>query len=323
VKTAILLALVLIAAVTLADAAQSVRPSVDPALDDYERAGPIAGVVRAVGSSTLSNLLLRWSAEFHRLHPEVDVRITGGGSGTAVPALIEGRADLGPMSRPMSSAEVERFRAKFGYPPTRLTVVIDAIAVYVNKHNPLARISFRELDGIFSSTRKSGTEPIRTWGQLGLGGEWATRNIIIKGPSPTQGIYGVFRSTVLAGGAYRLDMRPEPVASSIVQAVATEDGAIGFASHFLDAARTKTLPIARQDGGPYVLPSAEYAANGSYPLARKLFIYINRPPGTAVAPAVSEFLRFACSEQGQEIAARDGNFPLDAALAARECAVSD
>jgi phosphate transport system substrate-binding protein len=316
-------ALVLNLSVGLAHAAQPTGPSVDRALEDYEQADAIAGVVRAVGSSTLSNLLLRWSTEFHRLHPSVEVRITGGGSGTAVPALIEGRADLGPMSRPMSSDEVERFRAKFSYPPTRLTVVIDAIAVYVNKHNPLTRISFRQLDGIFSSTRKLGAQPIRTWGQMGLGGEWATRNIVIKGPSPTQGIYGVFRSTALAGGAYRLDMRPEPVASSIVQAVATEDGAIGFASHFLAAARTKTLAIAREDAGPYVLPLAEHAIDGSYPLARKLFIYINRPPGVALAPAVREFLRFACSEQGQQIAARDGNFPLGAALAERECMIFD
>jgi phosphate transport system substrate-binding protein len=129
------------------------------------------------------------------------------------------------------------------------------------------------------------------------------------------------RSTVLNGGGYRIDMRPEPVASSIVQAVATEDGAIGFASHFLAALRTKTLAVARAEAGPYVLPTVEQATHGNYPLARRLFIYINRRPGAAVAPVVREFLRFICSEQGQEIAARDGNFPLNAALASRECAI--
>jgi phosphate transport system substrate-binding protein len=318
VKTSIL-ALALVSEVMFAQASQSV----DSELPDYQRGAATAGAVRAVGSSTLSNLLLRWKEEFRRLYPSVDHQVTGGGSGTAVAALIEGRADLGPMSRPMNDAEVERFRAKFGYAPIRLTVVIDAIAVYVNKHNPLARVSFRELDAIYSTTPKSGAAPIRTWGQLGLTGEWAARSISIKGPSPAQGMYGVFRSRVLAGGDYRLDMRPEPVASSIVQAVATEGGAIGFASHFLAAARTKTLAIARTDGGPYVLPNAEHAIDGSYPLARKLFIYLNRPPGVAVAPAVREFVRFICSEQGQEIAARDGNFPLGAMLAARECAIGD
>jgi phosphate transport system substrate-binding protein len=318
---ALLLALALIPAAALAQMTPQSVPPVDPELADYQPAGAIAGAVRAVGSSTLTNLLLRWSAEFRRLYPAVDLEVTGGGSETAVPALIEGRADLGPMTRPMSDAEVQRFQARFGYAPTRLTVVIDAIAVYVNKYNPLTRVSFAELDAIYSVRRKSGNPPIRTWGQLGLTGEWAGRMILVKGPSYNQGIYGAFRSLVLAGGDYRLDMRPEPVASSIVQAVATEDGAIGFASHFLAASRTKTLAVARADGGPYVLPTVEQATNGSYPLARKLFIYINRPPGAALAPAVREFLRYICSAQAQEIAARDGNFPLNASLASRECAI--
>jgi phosphate transport system substrate-binding protein len=322
-KSLLVLAVVLMAGKALAQAPQSDRSSVDPALADFRQGAAVSGVVRSVGSSTLSNLLFRWSAEFRRLYPEVEMHVIGGGSETALPALIEGRADLGPMSRPMREAESERFRQQFGYAPTRLTVAVDAIAVYVNKYNPLRQISLRELDGIFSALPKSGGPPIRTWGQLGLEGEWAARKIIVKGPSPTQGMYGVFRSTVLQGGSYRLDMRPEPVASSIVQAVATEEGAIGFASQFLEAARTRALAIAREDGGPYLLPDAEHAIDGSYPLARKLFIYLNRPPGAALAPAVREFVRFVCSEQGQEIAARDGNFPLGAALAGRECAIGD
>jgi len=225
------------------------------------------------------------------------------------------------MSRPMSDAEVERFRVKFGYLPTRLTVAMDAIAVYVNKHNPLSRISFRQLDAIFSDTRKRGGSPIRTWNEMGLSGEWIGRPILLKGPSPLQGLYSIFRSSVLNGGTYRLAMRPEPVASSIVQAVATEDNAIGFASQFLAAARTKTLAIAENDAGPYVLPTAEHSGDGSYPLARKLFIYVNRAPGMALSPLTREFLRFICSAQGQEITALGGNFPLDADLARRECAM--
>jgi phosphate transport system substrate-binding protein len=118
-------------------------------------------------------------------------------------------------------------------------------------------------------------------------------------------------------------MRPEPVASSIVQGIATEEGAIGFASQFLEAARTRALAIAREDGGPYAPPTGEHAIDGSYPLARKLFIYLNRAPGTTLSPAVSEFLRFICSEHAQQIAAQGGNIPLNATLAARECALGD
>jgi len=316
------LAVALLSCATAAPAAEITRPAiVDPEVADYQRSDKMEGVLRAVGSSTLSNLLFRWGAEFRRLYPTVDLQITGGGSETAVPALLSGGAELGPMSRPMSDAEVERFRVKFGYLPTRLTVAMDAIAVYVNKHNPLSRISFRELDAIFSDTRKRGGPAIRTWNQMGLSGEWIGRPILLKGPSPLQGLYSVFRSSVLNGGTYRLAMRPEPVASSIVQAVATEDNAIGFASHFLAAARTKTLAIAQNDAGPYVLPTAEHSGDGSYPLARKLFIYVNRAPGMALSPLTREFLRFICSAQGQEITALGGSFPLDANLAGRECAM--
>jgi phosphate transport system substrate-binding protein len=136
------LAVALISLATAVPAAEITRPAIDPEVADYQRSDKMEGVLRAVGSSTLSNLLFRWGAEFHRLYPTIDLQITGGGSETAVPALLSGGAELGPMSRPMSDVEVERFRVKFGYLPTRLTVAMDAITVYVNKHNPLSRISF-------------------------------------------------------------------------------------------------------------------------------------------------------------------------------------
>jgi phosphate transport system substrate-binding protein len=134
---------------------------------------------------------------------------------------------------------------------------------------------------------------------MGLSGEWMGRPILLKGPSPLQGLYSVFRSSVLNGGTYRLAMRPEPVASSIVQAVATEDNAIGFASHFLAAARTKTLAIAENDAGPYVLPTAEHSGDGSYPLARKLFIYVNRAPGMALSPLTASSCATSAQPKGR------------------------
>jgi phosphate transport system substrate-binding protein len=160
---------------------------------------------------------------------------------------------------------------------------------------------------------------VLTWGELGLTGDWAKRPVVVKGPSPTQGFYSVFKGAVLGGGDYRFEMRPEPVASSIVQAVGAEDAAIGFASEFYATARTRALELSKGGGGPYYAPTAANASDGNYPLGRRLFIYVNRSPGTRLPQQVSDFLRFACSEQGQEIAARDGNFPLDAALASREC----
>jgi phosphate transport system substrate-binding protein len=141
----------------------AVRGEIDAALADYHRTTDISGVLRSIGSSTLSNLLLRWKNEFQRLYPALDLQVTGGGSETAPPALINGQAEITPMSRPMSATETQRFHAKFGYAPTRLTAAVNAIAVYVNKHNPLMRLSFRELAEIYAAKPRSDSVPIRYW----------------------------------------------------------------------------------------------------------------------------------------------------------------
>jgi phosphate transport system substrate-binding protein len=308
---------------------------VDQAISAYRKVTSLNGNIRSIGSSTLSSLVLRWSSEFKLLYPDVDVIVTGGGSESAPLALLVGTAELAPMSRPMRESEIAAFKAKFGYEPTRLTVGLDAIAVYVNKNNPLTQISIKNLDGIFSATHKRGSEPIKTWGQLNLsngvgnsignntGDDWKTREIILKGPSRAQGIYSLFKELVLDGGDFRFDLRAEPVASSIVQGVGAEDGAIGFASYFFHSARTRALAVSATGEPPFIKPDQENVSSGTYPLARSLYIYINlpakgAPPGPASASTI-EFLKFICSLSGQEIAARDGNYPLNAATVKSSC----
>lgn len=309
----------LAAALGLACGTAFAQAPVDPELPDFSRTQGISGTVRSIGSSTLTNMLYRLSAEYRRAVPGVTFEIASGGSDTAVPALIEGRADLGPMSRPMNLPEIDRFKAKFGYEPTRITLAVDAIAIYVNKNNPLTQASLAQLERVFAIAPRGGAKPFTTWGELGLAGDWGRKSILIYGPSHTQGLHSVFRGAVMGGGEYRFEMRSEPVPSSIVQAAGTYDGAIGFASQFLHTERTHALALARDPAGPYVPPTAENAISGRYPLARKLYIYVNRAPGKPLAPQVADFLRFACSEQGQDVVARDGNFPLDATLSAKEC----
>lgn len=313
----------LLAAMVLAPAAlvaQGSRPLVDPKIADYVRAGEVTGSVRAVGSSTLSNLLNRWVRDFKLLHPQVEVEVVGGGSGIAMPALLDGKSDLAPMSRPMNRDEIAAFEKKFGYPPTKVTVALDAIAIYVHKDNPIERVTLAQLDGIFSITRRRGGPEIRRWGQLGAGGEWREAPITIKSPASTHGMHGLFRELVLNGGEYRLDLRAEPVSTSIVQGVGTERGAIGFASYFYATQRTRTLPVAASETGPFVAPTQADAASGRYPLTRFLAIYVNKKPGEPVAAAARALLTFICSRQGQEVVARDGNYPLSADAAARDCA---
>jgi phosphate transport system substrate-binding protein len=302
-----------------ADAPPPKKINVDAAIPPYRKLASLDGTVRSVGSSTLSNLLLRWSSEFKLLYPGVDVMVTGGGSDSAPAALIAGTAELAPMSRPMRASEIAQFKAKFGYEPTRITVGLDAIAVYVNKNNPLKSISLKQLDGIFSATHKRGSEPIKTWGQLGLTGDWQGREIELKGPGRAQGIYSLFREMVLDGGEYRFDLRAEPVASSIVQGVGTSDAAIGFASYFYDSQRTRALAVSATGEAPFAEPDQTSVVSGAYPLARSLYVYVNKPALSGTQKAAAEFLRYICSSSGQELSARDGNYPLSAALANSEC----
>jgi phosphate transport system substrate-binding protein len=303
---------------------KSPRPSVepirlDPKLPDYRPVGGLAGTVRSVGSSGLSNLMHTWVDEFQGIYPKVQVEIEGVGSEGGVAALVQGTADIAPMSRAMSPAEIAQFQARYGYAPTRIPVALDAIAVYVNKYNPLQSIDMEQLAAIYAARRKSGGEPIRTWGQVGLGGEWAARAIAVKSPDKKQGLYAMFRDLVLEGGDYRYDLQPEPVSTSIVQAVGAEADAIGFASRFYATLRTRALAVRPRAGGTPVPLTAENCQNGSYPLARKLYLYINRKPGTAVPAAVEQLVTFACSRAGQETVAKEGNLPLSAALARDEC----
>jgi phosphate transport system substrate-binding protein len=292
---------------------------VDPAIADYKRLPDLAGKVRSVGSSTLSNILNRWADEFKLIYPNIAFDVQGGGSGIAPPALLEGRADLAPMSRPMTDKELGDFQKKFGHAPTRLTVALDAIAIYVNKHNPLKQITLKQLDGVFSISHKRGGEPIKVWGQLGLTDLWSDRAITIKAPARTHGMYTVFKEMVLEGGDYRLDLRAEPVSTSIVQGVGADTTAIGFASYFFSTRRTRALAVAANEGGPFFAPTQQNCLEGKYPLSRLLYVYVNKTSKAPISPAADQFLRFICSKQGQEAAANEGNFPLSAALVTKEC----
>lgn len=296
------------------------RFQLDPALPEYRRVESVSGKLASVGSSALTQLINRWGEDLKRLHPALDIEVTGGGSGSAPTALTSGNADLAPMSRPMNAAEKKSFQDKFGYAPTQITVSVDALAIYVNKNNPLKRISLRELDALYSLTlKRGGAAEIKTWGQLGLSGEWAQKTIRVFGPNSSQGMYGVFRADVLQGGEYRYDLRTEPVASAIVQGVGADDEAIGFASHVLMSHRAKPLALSDLPDGAAIELTQDTATSNQYPLARRLYIYVNRKPGTALSPALHELVRYVCSKQGQNVAIELGSFPLSAALSEKEC----
>src|SRR5688572_22405204 len=150
----------------LALAAQGVaRVMVDPALPSYRPVSGISGNISSVGSDTLNNLMTYWAETFGRHYPNVKIQIEGKGSSTAPPALISGTAQLGPMSRPMKGSEIDQFEKKHGYKPTPIRTSVDALAVFVNKDNPITCLTLPQVDAIFSKSRRLGhREDVKTWG---------------------------------------------------------------------------------------------------------------------------------------------------------------
>jgi phosphate transport system substrate-binding protein len=305
----------LICGITAVAHAQAVK--VDSALPGYERVSGVSGNLNSIGSDTLNNLMTLWAEGFQAVYPNVKIQIEGKGSSTAPPALIEGTAQLGPMSRPMKNTEIDAFEKKYGYRPTEIKVAIDALAVYVHKDNPVKSLTMAQVDGIFSSTRRGGGPAIERWGDAGLTGPWAGRAISLYGRNSASGTYGFFKDVALKGGDYRPTVKEQPGSSSVVQGIASDLGGIGYSGIGYMTSGVRAVPLAGADGKPYTA-SPENCLSGKYPLARFLYIYVNKKPGQPMDKLTAEFLRFVLSKEGQEVVVKDGYYPLPAAPAAKE-----
>jgi phosphate transport system substrate-binding protein len=282
------------------------------AMPPYEPVAGLSGKITCIGASTIMNLVARAATEFRQIYPDVMLQATAGLASIGPQALLEGRANIVPMSRALTPEEVRDFERKYGYPPTEIKVAADALAIYVEKRNPVPGLTLQQLDGIFSRTQRRGGSSIETWDQAGLMGEWANRRITLYGYGPWDGANQIFRQEVLDGGEFRLSLRVELAGSSIVQCVAADPGAIGCASIFFTCKRVRAVPIAGPDGRFYA-PTAENIRSYRYPLSRFLYICVNKPPRQPLGDPAAEFLRFLLSREGQQIVADGGNIPLDAA----------
>lgn len=281
------------------------------ALPGYERASGVAGNLNAIGSDTLINLMTLWGEGYKRFYPNVRLQIEGKGSSTAPPALIEGTAQLGPMSRAMKATEIDEFESAFGYKPLQVRVAVDALAVYVNRDNPLERLTLAQVDAIFSSTRKCGLErTLDSWGDLGLTGDWQTRPISLYGRNSASGTNGYFKEVALCKGDYRDTVKEQPGSASVVQGVSENLDGIGYSGIGYRTSGVKTLALARKEGDPYFGTSDEEVASGDYPLARYLYVYVNKKPNEPLDPLVGEFLRYVLSRDGQSNVVKDGYLPL-------------
>ena len=286
-------------------------------LPSYKKVQGVAGSLSSVGSDTLANLMTLWAEEYKKIYPGVNVQIQAAGSSTAPPALIEGSSNFGLMSRAMKDKEVADFENKFGYQPTGFPVAIDALAIFVNKDNPIKGMALPQVDAVFSATRRcGGAEDITMWGQLGLREQWENRPIQLFGRNSASGTYGYFKDVALCKGDYKKSVNEQPGSSSVVQSVSTARNAVGYSGIGYKTADVRALPLSKS-GTTYIEPTPENAAAGKYPLARFLYVYVNKVPGEPLPPLEREFLNLIFSEEGQAIVEKDGYVPLSAVQAGK------
>ena len=288
------------------------QATVDPKLPEYTKASGVSGSISSIGSDTLNNLMTLWAESFKKQYPNVNIQIQGAGSSTAPPALEQGTANFGPMSRAMKSNEIQAFEKKHGYKPTAVPVAVDALAIFVHKDNPIKGLSMPVLDAIFSSTRKCGFEKtVNKWGDAGLSGAWTTRDLQIYGRNSVSGTYGYFKEHALCKGDFKTGVNEQPGSASVVQSVGTSINGIGYSGIGYKTSGVRTVPLKGSDGEFYDA-NEKNALSGKYPLARFLYVYVNKAPNKPLAPLEAEFLKMVLSKQGQQVVEKDGYIPMPA-----------
>jgi phosphate transport system substrate-binding protein len=299
-----------------AKSAESHLIEIDPALPEYGKTSGVTGNLNSIGSDTLNNQMTFWAEEFKVLYPNVNIGVEGKGSSTAPPALIEGTAQLGPMSREMKSSEIDAFEKKHGHKPTAVRVAIDALAVFVHKENPIIGLTLSQIDGIFSATRKRGGADALKWADVGVTDKAiASKAFSLYGRNSASGTYGFFKEAVLQGGDYRSSVKEQPGSSAVVQGIASDLGGIGYSGIGYRTSGVRTLSVG-ESADHLSEPTYENCLSGDYPLARFLYIYVNKKPGEPLDKLTLEFLKYVLSKQGQRAVVKDGYFPVPAEVAA-------
>ena len=285
---------------------------------EYERKPGVAGKITSVGSDTLANLMTLWSQEFKHLYPDVKFQIQASGSSTAPPALTEGTATIGPMSRELKPSEIQAFIRAHGYPPTVIQVALDAIAIFVERRNPLPGLTLSEVDAIFSATRFcGGEESISHWSQLGVDNYGQGAPIRLFSRNSVSGTYGLFKIMALCDGDFTKTVNEQPGSASVVLSVASSKGGMGYAAYGYKTAGVRALPLG-ENAAQFIPLNVETVREQQYPFTRFLYLVINKSPDEPLPTLVREFLTFVLSDTGQKLVARDGYFPIKETLLLRQ-----
>lgn len=278
-------------------------------------AQPALAGVSSIGSSALEPFLKQWAQLYHaKTGGEAD--ISSPGTSSAPKALISGKAELAAMNREMTNDESEAFIRVHGYYPTGVAVAIEAVALYVNPVNPLKGLDYKQLDGIFSSSHGCGwNESITTWGQLGLPAPWDKQSIVLLGHDKKSAVRDFFNKSVLCRDDFKTDVE-ELSHEQLLAKVAQDKNALGYGRYQPDS-KLKILPL-KKGAGDFVALSPANLYNKSYRLQHFLYIYVNKPNGKSLSPAVMDFLKVGLSKEGQAAVADAGYVPLSDELIQRQ-----
>ncbi len=253
------------------------------------------------GSDTLVNLALAWAEKYHELYPEVEISVTGGGSGTGIAALINGTVDIANASRKITQGEIDQAKANGGN-PVEFIVAKDAIAIVVNPKNPVNHLTIRQLSDIYSGK-------INNWSEVG--GE--NRVIVRLSRETNSGTHVFFLENVVRMGnpndktLFSTDTLLLPSSEGITAETRDNPNAIGYDGLGYVTPDVKVVAVGRDDSGPFVLPSAETVNSKQYPIARDLYMYTNDQPTGAIA----EYIKWIMTPLAQAIVTQLGFVPIN------------
>ncbi len=215
----------------------------------------------------------------------------------------------------MTAEEIDAFEKKYGYKASGFRVAVDALAVYVHKDNPIQCLTLQQLNRIFSSTYKvAGGGNIKTWGDVGLTGEWAAMPISLYGRNSISGTYEFFREIALNDGDYKDEVKQQPGSEAVVHGVASDRSAIGYSGLDYKTNDVRAVPLASYNGGKCYDTSAEATYSGNYPIARYLYVYLNKKPNEQLDTLRSEFIKYILSKDGQTQTEMAGDYPITNAI---------
>ena len=296
----------------------------------YRPAQPVSGTIRIWGHDAMQGVAKNWEQGFARFHPDVKLEMKLMGSATAMPGLYSGNADIALLGRENNITDDNGFLRPKQYKPTRFELAngsLDAdgkaaaLAVFVHKDNPLTRLTLAQLDAIFGCEHLRGPADIRTWGELGLGGEWADKPIRLYAWDAATGTGTYFQRVVMRGSRKMnwRNLREYRSAREIIEGLQGDRYGMAVSSLRYANPGVKALALATDESGPYVEATRETVIARTYPLARRTYAFVDQPPGMPLDPKVKEFLRYALSREGQADVAREGDYlPLDAAVLAEQ-----